>query len=148
MKLFSYYKKAVIFPSLFILFFCLVYSILDNSDFKSDWQTTKSLIIVSVVYSIIFSLLMHILSLTIFLNKIKKLNRNLIWNIVTWFLLPVGYIGSVLIHEITIRIKFGFGFGKDFIFLLIMTLPFIFGLCWTFIKYRQRLITADSLEVV
>ncbi len=144
MKLFNYYKKAVIYPSLFILFFCVIYSILNNSDYKGDWPTTKSIIIMTVASSFFFSLLMNVLSLSIFLNKFKKLHRNLIWNMLTWFLLPLGYIAIVLIHDINNRIKFSFGFGNDFIFLLIMTLPFVISLCWTFMKYRQEIIIISN----
>ncbi len=144
MKLFNYYKKAVIYPSLFILFFCVIYSILNNSDYKGDWPTTKSIIIMTVASSFFFSLLLNVLSLSIFLNKFKKLHRNLIWNMLTWFLLPLGYIAIVLIHDINNRIKFSFGFGNDFIFLLIMTLPFVISLCWTFMKYRQEIIIISN----
>lgn len=144
MRLFSYYRNAVIYPSLFTLFFCIIYSILDNYNFKSEWQTARSLIGMAIMCSFLFSLLMYGLSLTIFLNKFKKLNKNLIWNILTWFLLPCGYITMVLIHDIKIRIKFDFGFGNDFIFLLIMTIPFVVGLCRTFMKYRQKITNINT----
>jgi small-conductance mechanosensitive channel len=143
MKLFNYYKKAVIYPSLFTLFFCFVYTTLDNLSYKSNWQTTKSLIIVAMISSLIYTLLLYVLSLTIFLNKIKKLSKNIIWNIVTWFLLPLGYIAISLTHDVNTRIKFAFGFGNNFIFILIMTLPFVFCLFWTFLKYRQKITASD-----
>ena len=143
MKLFNYFKKAVIYPSLFTLFFSIIYSILDN--YKSDWHTAKSLLIMTITGAFIYSILMYILSLTIFLNKLKKLNKNLIWNILTWFLLPFGYILMVLIHDLKIRNRFAFGYGNDFIFLLIMTLPFVIGLSWTFMKYRQNISTLHTL---
>ena len=140
MKLFSYYKIAVIYPSIFILFFCAIFSIIDN--YQSDWLTAKFVIGASIITSLIYSLLMCGLSLTIFLNKIEKLNKNLFWNMLTWFLLSFGYITIILIHDIKTRIRYEFGFGTDFIYLLIMTIPFIIGLCWTFKKYRQKIIIA------
>jgi hypothetical protein len=144
MNLFKYYRKAVIYPSIFILFFCIIYSIIDN--YKSEWLTAKSVIVMSILTSLIFSLLICGLSLTIFLNKFEKLNKNLIWNILTWFLLPFAYISIILIHDIENRIKYEFGFGNDFLYLLIMTMPFVIGLCWTFIKYRQK-ITTDKTQL-
>ncbi len=144
MKLFNYYKKAVIYPSIFILFFCIIYSIIDN--YKSEWQISKSIILISILSSLIFSLLICGLSLTIFLNKFEKLNKNLIWNILTWFLLPFAYIIIILILDIKNRIKYEFGFGNDFLYLLIMTIPFVIGLCWTFIKYRQKINTANIIN--
>jgi len=145
MNLFSYYKKAVIYPSLFTLFFSIIYSILDNLNYISEWQTFKSLIIVAIVFSFIYSLIMCALSLTLFLNNSKKINNNLVWNILTWFLLPFGYILMVFIQDIKNRIKYTFGFGNDFIFLLIMILPFVIALCWTFVKYRQRITTSQTV---
>ena len=144
MKLFNYYKKAVIYPSIFILFFCILCSSIDNYFYKNEWLTAKSEIIMSIITSLIFSLIVCGLSLTIFLNKFAKINKNLIWNIVSWFLLPIAYITIVLIYNIKTRIKYDFGFGNDFIYLLIMTLPFVIGLYWTFNKYRQKITTAGT----
>ena len=139
MKLFSYYKKAVIYPSLFILLFCILSSIIDNLLYKSEWSTAKTEILMTIITSFIFSFLMCVLSLTIFLNRFKKLHSSLIWNIASWFLLPIAYITIVLTYAIQSRIKYEFGFGSDFIYLLFMTLPFVIGLYWTFMKYRKAI---------
>lgn len=139
MKLFNYYRNAAIYPSLFILFFCIIYSVI------SDGLTDNSAIVSSIITSLIYSLLMSGLSSTIFLNKFKKFNKNLIWNILTWFLLPFLYITIIFIHDIKIRFKFEFGFGNDFIYLLIMTLPFVIGLSWTFVKFRQEIIRGATV---
>ncbi len=141
MKLFSYYSKAAFYPSLFILFFGIINSIIAN--YESDGLSDYSAIITSIITTFIFSLLMSVLSLTIFLNKFKRLNKNLIWNILSWFLLPFLYITMIFIYDIKIRIKYEFGFGNSFLYLVIMTIPFVIGLCWTFIKYRQRITTAN-----
>ena len=133
MKLFSYYKNAVIYPSLFILFFSLMNATIDLM--LSDYSDLLS----SIVITLIFCVLMSGLALTIFLNKIRKYGTNLIWNIFTWFLLPFIYITMIYSHDINTRIKFEFGIGNDFLYLLIMTLPFILGLIWSFIKYRQQI---------
>lgn len=143
MKLFNYYGKAVIYPSIFILFFSLINSIFYN--YESDGLSDKSAIVTSIITSFIFCLLMCGLSLTIFLNKFKKLNKNLILNILSWFLLPFFYITIIFIHDLKNRIKYDFGFGNDFLYLLIITIPFIIGLCWTFFKYRQK-ITFAGIE--
>jgi hypothetical protein len=143
MKLFRYYKEAVIYPSLFIVFFCIINSIIAN--YESGGRSDYSAIFLSIITTCIFSLLMSMLTLTIFLNKFKKLNNNLIWNILTWFLLPFSYLVIIFVHDIKIRINYGFGFGNDFIYLLIITLPFVIGLGWTFIRYRQKIKTTNIL---
>ena len=142
MNLFKYYRKAVIYPSIFILFFCIINSIIEN--YNTEWLFAKSAFIMSISTSLIFSLLICVLSLPIFLNKLKKLNKNLIWNILAWFLLPYVYISIIWIHDLENRIKFEFGFGNDFFYLLIMTIPFVIGLSRTFIKYRQEIAAANT----
>jgi len=144
MNLFKYYKKAVIYPSIFVLFFCIVYSFIDN--YKSDPLTAQSVFGMSILPSLIFSLLICGLSLTIFLNKIEKLNNNVVWNIFAWFLLPYIYISIIFIHDLEFRIKYDFGFGNDFLHLIIMTLPYVIGLCWTFINYRKEITTANVIN--
>ena len=142
MKLFRYYRNAVIYPSLFIVFFCVIHSIIAN--YEGNGQMDKSIFAMSIITSIIFSILMSGLSLTIFLNKIKRLNKYLIWNILSWLLLPITYITIIFIRDIRLRIYYDFGFGKDFLYLLTVTIPFVIGLCWTLIKYRQNITTADT----
>jgi len=137
MKIFKYYRNAVIYPSLFILFFSIINSVLKNG------LTDNSEFVASVITSLIFCVLMSGLSLTIFFNKINKYGTNLLWNILTWFLLPFFYLTIIYIHDIKTRIKFEFGMGNDFLYLLIMTIPFVIGLIWTFIDYRQT-ITANT----
>jgi len=143
MKLFKYYRNAVIYPSIFVLFFCIIYSILYN--YNDDGLTVNSEMLMSIIPSLIFSLLMCGLSLTIFLNKFKKFNKNLIYNILNWFLLPFVYIAMIFIHDIKNRIKFEFGFGDGFQYLLIMTVPFVIGLSLAFMKYRQKITTGSTV---
>jgi hypothetical protein len=143
MNLFKYYRKAVIYPSFFILFFGIINSIIEN--YNTEWQFAKSAIIMSISTSLIFCLLICVLSLPIFLNKLEKLNKNLIWNILVWFLLPFVYISIIWIYDIENRIKFEFGFGDDFFYLLIKTIPFVIGLSWTFIKFRQEIAAAYTV---
>lgn len=139
MKLSKYYTKAVIYPSLFIQFFNIVYSFLDN--YKNDPLSVTFVLGSSILPSFIYSLLVCALSLTIFLNKIKKLHKNIIWNLLNWFLLPFSYIFIILHHDMGFRIKHSFGFGNDFLYLLIITIPYGIGLGWTFIKFRKEVTT-------
>ncbi len=142
MRLSKYYRNAVIYPAIFILFFSIIYSILHN--YKSNGLTDIPAFLMPVIPALIYSLLMCILSLTIFLNKLKKIKNNLIYNLLTWFLLPFVYLSIVLVHDINNRMKFEFGFGIGFLYLLMMTIPFVVGLCLTFMKYRLKLATANT----
>ena len=101
MKLFNYYKKAALYPSIFVLFFTLIHSVIAN--YESNGLTDYSAILISIITSLIFALLMSLLSLSIFLNKIARLYKNLIWNLLTWFLLPFFYLTIVFIHDLKLR---------------------------------------------
>ena len=142
MKLFKHYRNAVIYPAIFIIFFNLVYSLLYN--YESNGLAVNSDFLTSFIPSLIFALLMCVLALTIFLNKIYTINKNLISNILTWFLLPFLYLSMIFFHELIIRVKFEFGFGNDFLYLLILTIPFVIGLILTFTKYRQQITTDET----
>ena len=139
MKLFQYYRNAALYPAMFVLFFSIVYSLLYNFN-RGDLSNLSAMLMV-VIPALIYSVLMSVLSLAILLNNIERISRNKILNILTWFLLPVVYVTIVFIHDIKIRTKYEFGFGNDFVFLLIMTTPFIVGLSWTFKAYRQMITT-------
>jgi hypothetical protein len=146
MNLIKYYKKAAIYPSLFVLLFGTINSIIAN--FEKNGHSDYSTIIISIITVFLYSLLMSGLSLTIFLNKIKKLNSNLIWNILTWFLLPFSYLIIAFVHDLKIRNKYEFGFGNDFLYLIILTIPFVIGLCWSFIKFRRKLRRANVIRIL
>jgi len=123
------------------LFFSIVNAIIAN--YESAGLTDISAILMPIIISLIYCLLMSLFILTIFFNKLKRLNNNLIWNILSWFLLPFFYFTIIFIYDIDIRLKYEFGFGNDFLYLLMMTIPYFIGLCWTFIKYRQRITSAN-----
>lgn len=136
MTLKKHYRNAVLYPSIFVFVFSIIYSIIDNYDYESEWFTAESGITISIIASIIYSIFICTLSLTIFLNKYDRVNESIIWNILTWFLLPFGCIAFILIHEVKHRIKYEYGFGEDFIYILIFTVPYIIGLSVSFLKYR------------
>jgi len=142
MNLSYYYKRATAYPALFVLFFSLVYAIIVN--FNSQGNTNYSAITTAIVSSFLFALLMSILSLGIYLNKISKLHKNISWNLISWFLLPLLYLAIVFMHDLNTRIRLDFGFGSDFFFLLVMTIPFVIGLCSSFFKYRRYLSNVSS----
>lgn len=137
MKLFTYYRYAVIYPSLFAIFFSFLYSVIYN--IYSGELTNYSIIATSVIPALIFCLLMCVLSLSIFLNKLRRFNKSIIYNLLTWIFLPFIYLIIVFIHDLYLRSRYNFGFGEDFLYLLIMTIPFTIGLILTFVKYRQKI---------
>lgn len=138
MALSKYYRIGVIYPSVVVILLTTIFSIINNFNYKSEWLTAESVIFMSVIIATIYSILISVLSLTIFLNSHAKVNTSKILTALTWFLLPFGCIAIVLIHDIKHRLKYENGFGSDFMQLLLLNVPFIFGLIWTYIKFRKN----------
>lgn len=138
MALYQHYRNAVIYPSFSVVLLMIVFSTIDNYNYKSEWLTAGSVIFMSIVTGIIYSLFISGLSLTIFLNKHEKFRTNNTLTALTWFLLPFGCIATVFIHDIRHRLQYETEFGSDFMYLLLMNIPFIFGLIWSYIKFRKN----------
>ncbi len=137
MKLFRYYRNAVLYPTIFVLLFSAAYSVISNM-YSNDFANYQA-ILMSVIPALLFSLLMCLLSLTIYLNRIRKVVSSTIMNILTWFLFPLLYVIIIFIQDLTARVRLDLGFGVDFLYLLFMTIPFIVGLVLTFVKFRQQI---------
>jgi hypothetical protein len=135
MTLNQYYKQAILYPLLVIVPSIIAYSIIDNYTYKSEWLTADSVISIAIITAFIYCLIISLLSLSIFLNKYELVQRNHILTFLSWFLLPFGFISIVFIHEISFSIEFHTKLGSDFIYVIILNLPFIFGIIWNYIKY-------------
>ena len=138
MELRKHYINAVIYPSVLVVVATVIFSVIDNYDYESEWLTAESAIMVSLIVSLLFSMLICTLSLTIFLNKLERIGKNIILSLLAWLFLPFLCIGFILINEIKFNIDHNVGFGSDFIYILIMTIPFGISLTRTFIRYRLK----------
>jgi len=137
MTLNEHYKKAVLFPSIFVFVAATVFSIIENYDYKSEWLTADTVIFLSIGTAFIYCLIFSLLSLTIFLNRFNKVKENSWLNFLSWFLLPVGFMTIVFVHEITFKIKYNEKFDSDFVYVVILNLPFLFGLIWSYLLYKK-----------
>ena len=135
------FKKSILYPSLIMIAVMIIFSIIDNYDYKSEWFTADDCILISIITAIIYSLIIGLLSLPIFLNKIERIRKNLTLRILSWFLLPFGFITIVSIHEVRFNIKYNneLKFENDSLYLLIMNIPFIIGLIWGFLSFSNFL---------
>jgi hypothetical protein len=137
-KLNKAYRIAAIYPSIFVIVACFIYSVIENKNYKSEWLTGESIIFLSMLITFVFSILMCLFCLTIFLNIKEKIKTNIFLNFLSWFLLPISVIVFIIIHDVLYRLKYHENFGSDFIFILILTVPFIVGLVWSFIYYKRK----------
>jgi hypothetical protein len=136
MKLDSYYFRAVIFPSGLIIILSIGFAIIDNFNYKSEWLTGGGMIIMAMVTSFIFCLLICLLSLTIFLNTYEIVRRSFFLSFLSWFLLPMGLIAIVLMHEMTYNKDLIIENDTSYIYPLILTIPYIISITLSFIKYK------------
>jgi len=145
MSLNRYYKIAALYPSLFVMATVIIFSIIDNHDYKSEWLTADSVIFLSIAYAFVYCLIICGLSATIFLTRFEKIRTSTILTVLSWFLLPFSFIAIVFIHEISFRIKYESKFGDDFIYVLILNLPFVFGLIWSYLRYRKSISASNII---
>lgn len=133
-----YYRNSTLYPTTLVIVVILIFSIVDNRDYKSEWLTSQLVIGMSFVTSLVYSLILSILCLPIFLVNIEIINRNKLLTALCWFLLPMIYITTVLTHEIKCNLTYNKKFGTDFVYVILLNLPFIVALIWTYLKYRQN----------
>jgi hypothetical protein len=138
MKLSRYYRNAVLFPAAIMLMILLIYAIIDNHEYVSEWFTAEGVILISFIYAIIFSVIICILSLTIFLNNYAAVRQSIILNFFSWFLLPIGLIVIMWIHDIKHCIQYNVDYLDTYISNFILTVPFLLGLILSYIKYRKN----------
>jgi len=86
MKVNQHYKQAVFYPFIVVMLFTFVFSIFDNYNYKSEWLTAGSVIMLSIFWAFLYSLFICGLSLTILLNKFEKIRTNSLMAILSWFL--------------------------------------------------------------
>jgi len=141
------YKKVTLYPSILVILVTIVFSVIDNHDYKSEWMTADSVIYLSIVTAIIYCLIISALSTTILLNKFDTIKDNPVLNFLTWFLLPYGFITVFIFHEVNSKIQYDQEFGSDFAYVLILNFPFIVGLIWTYYKYRRSTVRRNRLTL-
>ena len=135
-----YYIIGVLFPSMIGIIATTIFSIIDSVDYKSEWFTSESVIFTSIIFSIIYCAIIGILSLSIFINLFEKIRKSNVLRIFSWFLLPFGFITTVVIHEINFAIKYHSGtINSDFIFVILLNILFILGLIFSYIKFSNKI---------
>jgi hypothetical protein len=135
-----YFKNTILYPSLIVIVVMVVFSRIDNYGYKSEWFTADVGIFISIITAIIYSLIIGLLSLPIFLNRIERVRKNLLLRILSWFLFPFGFIAIVFTHEIIFSIKYTeLTSWNNFVYVLILNIPFIIGLIWGFLSFSNYL---------
>ena len=138
MTLSGYYTRGVIYPSLIVFVAMVVYSIIDNYWYKSEWLTADAAIMLSILAGCIYCLIIMVLSLTLFLNRFVSVRENALFNFLSWFLLPIGFLSFITISRISHMLRYRESVGSDIWYFVILDIPFIVGLGWTYVRQRQN----------
>ena len=139
MKLGKYYIIASLYSAITVLILSIVYSVIENREYKSEWFTANTVIMISIVFSLVVSAIICTLSLTIFLNEFNIVKKNIVLSFLSWFLLPVGFMTIFLVHSIKMRIQYGPENDTGLIHLIIIIIPYLVGLTVSFLRFRLRI---------
>ncbi|MCP4521315.1 MAG: hypothetical protein GY827_06440 [Cytophagales bacterium] len=133
---FKYYKMALLPASLVVIAIYIFWSIIEyDPNYKSEWMNNGFAFLWGIMLVITNILFVALLSTTIFFNNFPVVRNNVILSFIAWFLSPMVWIGFLL--SITFKIHAS---SKDWSFLLVNSIPFLAGLVWGFIRYRQGII--------
>jgi hypothetical protein len=141
MTLDKYYRNAALIPSAIVItchiLFLIIYVLSGaDKDYKSEWMTADGALTMTIFIIIINALLVCALSLTIFLNKYESIKSQPVLSMLTWFLLPMIWIGGILNKHVHYLVYSHDNFGSESIFVFSNTLPYLTALVWTFWKFR------------
>ncbi len=138
MNLHTYYVKSAIYPTMFVILSSIAFGIIDTNNYKSEWLTGNAVMYYLIIFGIFYCLLLCILSLTIYLNRLKAIRNNIVLNLLSWFLLPVGFIFFMVLNQIQSVIKYEES-RNDLVYIIILNIPFLVGLVWSYISFRKQL---------
>jgi hypothetical protein len=131
------YKNVTIYPSLIVIFLTTIYSYNVDRYYKSEWFRSVDVMFFSIFFSVFYAIALSILSLTIFLNKYERVKQSKLLGFLSWFLLPFGFMAFVIIKNISLMISNEVDEVFDFIFILLLNIPYIAALIWNYIKFSR-----------
>ena len=138
MNLHIYYIKSAIYPTMFVILSSIAFGIIDTKNYKSEWLTGNAVMYYLMIFGIFYCLTLCILSLTIYLNLIKIIRNNIILNLFSWFLLPMGFIFFMVLSQIQSIIKYEES-RSDLFYIILLNIPFLVALIWGYISFRMHL---------
>ncbi len=137
MNLHIYYVKSAIYPTMFVILSSIAFGIIDTNNYKSEWLTGDAVMYYLMIFGIFYCLILCILSLTIYLNRLKIIRNNIVLNLLSWFLLPIGFIFFMVLSQIQSVVKYEES-AKDLFYVIILNTPFLVGLVWSYISFRTH----------
>src|ERR1044072_1460989 len=93
------YVYGVLIPAGCAVLLTIVYGLIDNADYKSEWLTSESVIAFAIAMSIGNAVFIAVLSLTILFNRLDKVRNNFALSLVSWMALPCIWIVYLLLKD-------------------------------------------------
>jgi hypothetical protein len=145
MELSTIYKKAVLVPAVIAVAATVVYSVVYNYNYKSEWLTADFVIFYSILISVAYLSITSLLSRSIFFIKLPVVKASKILTFISWFLLPLTPVFIVMYYALKTQIGQENAFGDGFWYVVILNLPNVIGLVWGYYKYAR---VKDAIQTV
>lgn len=137
MDVYKYYRNAVIYPSGVAFLGVIIFSIIDNYNYKSEWLSPAAAIFIFLIFSIIYCFLACLLALPILLNTYRKFKAHKILTFLSWFLIPTGTCIVVFHQPLLELITFKRELDSGFVHFAVLNLPLLVGLISSYLKFRK-----------
>lgn len=131
--MFKYYKWAALIPAGVAVILQGVFLAIVLRNYKSEWMTADGIWLLQMSASLFDIIVLLVLILPVYLARKTSVKSNIILTILVWFALPVAWLALI-------AIKMGLSYGRTFeeeVGALIIILPFVAGLTWSFSNYRM-----------
>jgi hypothetical protein len=138
MKLSKYYQQATLYPFLITIALTIIYTVIENKDYKSEWLTAEAVTMMSIIYTILYCLFLNVLCLTIFLCKLEVVRNSQLLTFLSWFLLPLSPNVIIMLKDYRYYMDIGWSSARgDLLYMVCLNGPVIVGLIWSFISYKK-----------
>lgn len=137
----KYFAKAVFLPGVLIIAGYVIFGIADamfGEEYKSEWLTKNGVMVIGIGMVTLNALFMGVLATPILLNFYPKVSTNILFSFLTWFLCPLVWIVYLWVGHYQYLIRYSNQWVEESGFIISNTLPYLIGLVWTFIRFRQR----------
>jgi hypothetical protein len=132
----KYYLNSTLYPALIAIVLTGGYSIADSRDYKSEWLTADSVVVMMFLFCLGYSIVLSLACLPIFLVWKKVIRSNPYYTALCWFLAPLSIITFFIAKK------------PGDVYFKLMSAPFLVGLCWTYVRYRRNIYVHDLKSIV
>ncbi len=141
----KYYQKFVLIPAGISVLINILLSISHyDSKFKSEWLTIEAVIGLSIVLALVNGIIISILSSTIFLNKRKDFIESSFLRFLSWFFVPLFWIGFLIKLFLHACYQPSDTSGDDPWFFLPFFLPNLIGLILGYFLFEKEIKTIKN----